>query len=61
MLRPHFGDQYNPILTRKALAYFGDGDLSKLSAEQKNQLIQITSNPLLTLPSISRMADRISP
>ena len=59
--RSIYGDQYNPILTRKALAYFGDGDLSKLSAEQKNKLIQITSTPALTLPIIPRMADRISP
>ncbi len=59
--RSIYGEQYNPILTRKALAYFEDGDLSKLSAEQKSQLIQITSNLPLTLPSIPRMADRISP
>ena len=59
--RSIYGDQYNPILTRKALGYFGDGDLSKLSADQKNHLIQITSNSLLTLPNIPRMADRISP
>lgn len=59
--RAIYGDQYNPIVTRKALGYFGDGDLSKLSAEQKNQLIQITSNSPLALPGIPRMANRISP
>jgi hypothetical protein len=35
--------QYNPILTLKALSYFGDGNLGTLTAEQKKKLIAAAS------------------
>ena len=33
--RAIYGEQYNPVITLKSLAYFDDGDLHRLSSEQK--------------------------
>lgn len=59
--RAIYGEQYNPALTLKSLTYFGDGDLPKLTTEQKNQLIRIVSNQKFSLPEVPRVADKISP
>lgn len=59
--RAIYGVQYNPALTLKSLAHFGDGDLPKLTAEQKMQLIRIATNQKFNLPEIPRVADKISP
>ena len=58
--RAIYGEQYNALLTLKALTYFGDGDLPSLGGTQKNQLIEIVSGQELSLPELPRIADRIS-
>src|SRR5205085_1154084 len=55
-----YGRQYNPALTLKSLAYFGDGDLHRLTSQQKNQLIRIASGVDLSLPQVPRVADCLS-
>jgi hypothetical protein len=59
--RAIYGEQYNPALTLKSLTYFGDGDLPKLTAEQKDQLIAIASSQKFDLPNITRISDKVSP
>ncbi len=59
--RAIYGEQYNPALTLKSLTYFGDGDLPRLTTEQKRQLIEIASPQPFSLPDMPRVADRISP
>jgi hypothetical protein len=51
-----YGEQYNPMLTLKSLAYFGDGDLHKLTEDQKDQLRRIASMKLESLPQVPRMS-----
>jgi hypothetical protein len=58
--RALYGEQYNPLLTIKSLAYFGDGDLHKLTASEKNQLTKIASEQEFELPAIQRLADELS-
>lgn len=48
-----YGRSFNPQITLKALAYFGDGDLPKLPAEVKNRLLAaVRAVDLDRLPSI---------
>jgi hypothetical protein len=49
------GEQSNPMLTLKSLTYFGDGDLHKLTKNQKDQLRRIASKKLESLPQVRRM------
>lgn len=55
-----YGEQYNPLLTLKSLTYFGDGDLYKLTPQQKDQLLRFASLKLEALPVVPRVANRIS-
>ncbi len=55
-----YGNQYNPALTLKSLTYFGDGDLHRLTSQQRNQLIRIVSGVNLSLPQVPRMADTLA-
>lgn len=55
-----YGEQYNPMLTLKALTFFDDGDLHKLTAGQKAQLLQIASKQSLSLPKVQRLSDHLS-
>lgn len=52
--------RYNPVLTLKALAYFGDGDLHLLSDGQKERLITLAGMDFQTPPGLARKSDRLS-
>ena len=54
-----YRDQFNPLITLKALSYFGDGDLVTLSAEDKEVLISAV-RAVGELPNIERIASRIA-
>ncbi len=56
-----YGQQYNPLLTLKALTYFGDGDLWKLSDEQKGRLVKLASSEGADLPVFSRRPGGLTP
>jgi len=56
-----YGEQYNPMLTLKALTYFGDGNLHLLTQDQKERLTRAASQPLPDLPTIKRVSTTISP
>jgi hypothetical protein len=58
--RSVYGEQYNPILTMKSLTYFGDGDLSKLTSEQKARLVDAASTEEFSLPEVHRNSRRLS-
>ncbi len=58
--RALYGEQYNPILTLKALTYFGDGDLYKLSVDQKAKLAEMAVLQEPSLPSLPRVSDKIA-
>lgn len=55
-----YGRQYNPAMTLKSLTYFGDGDLYKLTAEQREQLVQIASSADLSFAKLPKIADILS-
>ena len=59
--RAIYGEQYNPVITLKSLTYFGDGDLHRLSSEQKARLLKIATAQSLDLPIIPRLADKLAP
>ena len=55
-----YRQQFNPMITLKALAYFGDGDLSSLAEETRTFLSQAAAR--FTGPAdIRRVADGIAP
>ena len=54
-----YREQFNPLITLKALSYFGDGDLGILSAHDKSGLISAV-HAVGELPNIERIASRIS-
>jgi hypothetical protein len=58
--RAMYGNQYNPLMTLKSLAYFGDGDLHKLTSEQKSTLIAAAAQQPLELPEIQRLSDSLA-
>jgi len=58
--RALYGDQYNPVLTLKSLTYFGDGDLCKLTPEQKAKLIYYAGQQSVELPSLQRISASLS-
>ncbi len=59
--RALYGESYNPLLTIKALTYFGDGDLHKLTSERQTTLVRIASSQQYELPDLARMSDNIAP
>ena len=59
--RALYGSEYNPMMTLKSLAYFGDGDLYKLTQVQKDRLTSIASQPPDALPDLQRTSDDLSP
>jgi hypothetical protein len=59
--RALYGESYNPLITVKALTYFGDGDLHKLTSLQKNALLRIASTQQYDLPTVPRLANKLSP
>jgi hypothetical protein len=55
-----YGEQYNPLITLKSLTYFGDGDLHKLTADQKSKLVAVATQQSLALPTLARASDSLS-
>jgi hypothetical protein len=55
-----YGNRYNPLLTLKALTYFGDGDLHKLTSEQKAHLVRLASEQDFSLPEVPRISETLS-
>ena len=55
-----YGDRFNKMITLKALAYFDDGDLWRLSSETKN-LLATAAAAVKELPSVARVSDRLAP
>jgi Nucleotidyl transferase AbiEii toxin, Type IV TA system len=53
-----YGEQYNPMVTLKALAYFGDGDLHTLSPQQRDRLTKAASERF-EIPEIKRVAETL--
>jgi hypothetical protein len=52
-----YGQGFNPIITLKALSFFGDGNLSKLPEETKARLIKsVAEVDLGNLPTLPRRA-----
>lgn len=52
--RAAYGPRFNPLLTLKALSYFGDGDLSTLSAAVRQRLSAAAQAvDLLSIPEVS--------
>lgn len=58
--RALYRKQYNLMLTIKALTYFADGDLHKLTPEQKSQLLRIAADQPYLLPDVHRLSDDLS-
>ena len=58
--RALYGEQFNPMITLKALSYFGDGDLPKLPEDVK-QFLSEQASRVTSIPSIARVSDRIAP
>ncbi len=58
--RALYGDMFNPMITLRALSYFGDGDLPKLPEDVKQFLAQQASR-VNVIPVITRLSDRIAP
>jgi Nucleotidyl transferase AbiEii toxin, Type IV TA system len=59
--RAIYRKQYNPLMTLKSLAYFGDGDLHKLTSQQKAKLVAAATQQPFELPEIQRISDSLSP
>ena len=57
--RALYPETYNPMITAKALAYFGDGDLHKLTPAQQSRLSQAAAGVSSVL-AMKRRADTIA-
>lgn len=55
-----YGAQFNPLISLKALSYFGDGDLLGLPNDDKDLLIREAA-AVREIPEIQRSSDEISP
>jgi hypothetical protein len=55
-----YGEQFNPMISLKALSYFGDGDLPQLPAALQDRLRHEAAE-LRDIPPRERTSDRISP
>lgn len=55
-----YGPTFNPQITLKALSFFGDGDLSRLSDDTKLRLVTAARNVDLDhLPSLDNLSQRL--
>jgi nucleotidyltransferase AbiEii toxin of type IV toxin-antitoxin system len=59
--RAIYGNQYNPLITLKSLTYFGDGDLHKLTEDQRSTLTKAATHADIELPKLARTSDSLSP
>jgi len=55
-----YGGQFNPLISLKALSYFGDGDLPGLPDDVKN-LLSREAAAVREIPEIHRRSDAIAP
>ena len=55
-----YGDQFNPMISLKALTYFADGDLPQLPGALQERLRKEASG-LREIPTRERVSDQISP
>ena len=55
-----YGGQFNPLISLKALSYFGDGDLPSLPDEVKD-LLRREAAAVRGIPEIRRRSDDIAP
>ena len=55
-----YGEQFNPLISLKALSYFGDGDLPGLPDEVKD-LLSRAAAAVREIPAIRRRSDGIAP
>src|SRR6185503_13180816 len=58
--RALYGDQFNPMITLKALSYFADGDLPKLPEDVK-QFLSEQASRVAAIPAMVRVSDHIAP
>lgn len=60
--RAVYGPRFNPLLTLKALSYFGDGDLATLSAAVRERLSSAArAVDLLRVPELGALPGRLAP
>jgi len=57
--RALYGEQFNPMISLKALSYFSDGDLPKLP-KQIQEFLQEQAGRVEHVPSVGRLSDRIT-
>jgi len=55
-----YGEQFNPLVTLKALSYFGDGDLPALPARVQQELRQAAAS-VREIPEFRRLPGGVSP
>lgn len=55
-----YPERYNRMLTLKALSYFGDGDLHRLSADQQKRLSELVRSQDYDFPEIRRISGVLS-
>lgn len=55
-----YREQFNPMITLRALSYFGDGDLPRLPEEVKRLLSEAACR-VRTIPALPRRSDRLVP
>jgi hypothetical protein len=53
-------EEFNPMITLRALSYFGDGDLPKLPGEVK-RFLSVEASRVRDIPSLRRISDRLAP
>lgn len=53
-----YGEQFNPLISLKALNYFDDGDLPSLPEDTKN-LLSTAAAAVREIPKIARLSDEI--
>jgi hypothetical protein len=56
--RTLYGERYNPLLTLKALTYFGDGDLHRLDPQQRAELLRLVADCPTELPLVPRVSSK---
>ncbi|MCI0748056.1 MAG: nucleotidyl transferase AbiEii/AbiGii toxin family protein [Verrucomicrobia subdivision 3 bacterium] len=58
--RALYREQFNPMISLKALSYFQDGDLPELPSDVKNFLAQ-QAGEVKSIPDLTRASERIAP
>ena len=53
-----YGETFNPMITLRALSFFGDGDLARLPEETQRYLAAAAA-AVREIPTIGRISDRL--